>query len=144
MTDRKRRKPTQTFTPEERAALQERAKETKRSPKLGGAAEVLGKIAGMVGSDRRMAERLHAIVVEAAPDLEPRLWYGMPAYAKGGQVVCFFQDAKKFKARYATLGFSDSAALDEGTVWPSASALTDLDEGAATRIAALVRRAVSR
>ena len=124
--------------------MQERAKETKRSPKLGGAAEVLGKIAGMVGSDRRMAGRLHAIVVEAAPDLEPRLWSGRPAYAKGGKVVCFFQDAKKFKTRYATLGFNDSAALDEGTMWPSASALTDLDEGAATRIAALVRRAVSR
>lgn len=127
--------------------MQERAKETKRSPTSGCAAEVLGKIAGIAGmvrSDRRMAERLHAIVVEAAPDLEPRLWYGLPAYAKGGQVVCFFQDAKKFKTRYATLGFSDSAALDEGTMWPSASALTDLDEGAATRIAALVRRAVSR
>lgn len=154
MPDPKRRNPAQTFTPEEQAAMQERAQEQKaeatrrRSGKAAtkgdGTQDVLDKIAGMAEADRLMAQRLHAVVMDAAPELEPRLWYGMPAYARGGKVVCFFQDARKFKTRYATLGFSDSAALDDGTMWPSAYALTDLDEGAATRIAALVRQAVSR
>jgi uncharacterized protein YdhG (YjbR/CyaY superfamily) len=107
-----------------------------------GAPEVLAKIAAMAPEDRAIGERVHALIMAAAPNLSPRLWYGMPAYAKEGKVVCFFQDAKKFKSRYATLGFSDRAALDDGEMWPTAFALKDLTAAAESRISALVKRAV--
>jgi uncharacterized protein YdhG (YjbR/CyaY superfamily) len=131
------------FTDEERAAMKERAKETKRAGKADGEGDVLAKIAEMPEADRVMAERLHAIVKANAPELSPRTWYGMPAYAKDGKVVCFFQSAKKFKSRYATLGFSDSANLDEGAMWPSSYALKKLTGAEEKKIAALVKRAVS-
>jgi len=108
-----------------------------------GERDVLEKIAEMKGSDRAMAKRLHAIVKASAPDLSPRTWYGMPAYAKDGKVVCFFQSAAKFKSRYATFGFSDRANLDKGSMWPTAFALTELTEADEKRITALVKRAVS-
>jgi uncharacterized protein YdhG (YjbR/CyaY superfamily) len=134
------------FTDEERAAMKERAQEVKAAARRGRGAdeegEVLAKIAEMLEPDRVMAERVHAIIMASAPDLSPRLWYGMPAYAKGGSVVCFFQPAQKFKARYATLGFSDKANLDEGTMWPSSYALTELTPAAEERIGELVKRAV--
>jgi uncharacterized protein YdhG (YjbR/CyaY superfamily) len=139
----------QTFTAEERAAMKERAREV-RSEKRRGASkvepehEVLAKIAEMTGTDRAMAERVHAIVQDSAPQLAPRLWYGMPAYAtpgKAGKVVCFFQAAEKFGARYATLGFNDVAQLDDGTMWPTAFALTGLSDGEEARIRELVVRA---
>src|SRR5205807_10431189 len=119
------------FTDEERAAMKERAQELK-ADKADGESDVLAKIAEMPKPDRAMAERLHAIVKSSAPALSPRTWYGMPAYAKDDQVVCFFQSAHKFKARYATFGFSDKANLDEGTVWPTAAA--------EARIGALVKK----
>jgi uncharacterized protein YdhG (YjbR/CyaY superfamily) len=128
------------FTAQERAAMKERARELKSD---GGEADVLAKIAEMQEPDRSMAERLHAIVREAAPELAPRTWYGMPAYAKDGKVVCFFQNATKFKSRYATFGFSDRAQLDDGAMWPTGFALTELNPDVEARIAALVRRAVS-
>src|SRR5690242_3373861 len=128
------------FTAEERAAMKERAQELKKES---GEAEVLAKIAEMNDTDRPMAERLHEIITSTAPELAPRTWYGMPAYAKDGNVVCFFQPAQKFKTRYATLGFSDKANLDEGTMWPNAYALTELTAGDEARIAALVKKAVS-
>ena len=103
---------------------------------------MLAKIAEMLGPDRAMAERLHAVIEASAPGLSPRLWYGMPAYAKDGKVVCFFQSAQKFKTRYATLGFSDDANLDEGVMWPTAFALMELTAAAETRIGALVKKAV--
>jgi uncharacterized protein YdhG (YjbR/CyaY superfamily) len=138
------------FTDEERAAIKERAQELKanarrgsRADKADGEADVLAKIAEMQEPDRAMAERLHAIVKNSAPGLSPRTWYGMPAYAKDGKVVCFFQSGQKFKTRYATLGFSDQANLDEGAMWPTAFALTKLTAAAEARIAALVRKAVS-
>jgi uncharacterized protein YdhG (YjbR/CyaY superfamily) len=133
------------FTAEERAAMKERAKELKarRGGRPDGESEVLAKIAEMQGPDRVMAERLHEIVTASAPDLSPRTWYGMPAYAKDGKVVCFFQSAEKFKTRYATFGFSDKANLDEGTMWPNAFALTKLTPADEKRIATLVKRAVS-
>jgi uncharacterized protein YdhG (YjbR/CyaY superfamily) len=138
------------FTAEERAAMKERAKElkatTRRGPRAGkadGESDVLAKIAEMAEPDRAMAERLHAIIKATAPDLSPRTWYGMPAYAKDGNVVCFFQDAAKFKARYATLGFSDKANLDEGAMWPTSFALTELTSADEAWIAALVKKAVS-
>ena len=140
------------FTAEERAAMQERARELKAEARRGprakkngadGEREVLAKIAEMAEPDRSMAERLHAIIKAAAPALSPRLWYGMPAYAREGNVVCFFQDAAKFKARYATLGFSDKAKLDDGAMWPSSYALTELTAADEARIAALVKKAVS-
>jgi uncharacterized protein YdhG (YjbR/CyaY superfamily) len=138
------------FTAEERAAVKERAKELKaaggRGPRAGkadGESEVLAKIAEMAEPDRVMAERLHAIVKASAPVLSPKLWYGMPAYARDGNVVCFFQDARKFKSRYATLGFSDKANLDEGAMWPSAFALTKLTAADEARIGALVKKAAS-
>lgn len=138
------------FSDEERAAMKERAEELKASARRGrgGAkvddeAAVLAKIAEMPDSDRAIAERIHAIVKANAPELSSRLWYGMPAYAKGGKVVCFFQAAQKFKTRYATLGFNDSANLDEGTMWPTAFALTRLTAADEERIAALVKKAVS-
>ena len=138
------------FTDEERAAMKERAKELKaaarrgpRAAKADGESEVLAKIAEMPGADRALAERLHAIIKASAPALAPRTWYGMPAYAKDGKIVCFFQSAQKFKTRYATLGFSDQANLDEGTMWPVTYALTELTADDEARIRALVKQAVS-
>ena len=143
-------KASRGFTDEERAAMRERAQELKadsrRGPRAGKAGDesaVLAKIAAMPAPDRAMAERLHAIITASAPGLAPKLWYGMPAYAKDGNVVCFFQDARKFKTRYATLGFSDKAALDDGHMWPTAFALTELTADDEARIGALVRKAVS-
>jgi uncharacterized protein YdhG (YjbR/CyaY superfamily) len=138
------------FTEEERDAMKDHAKELKaagrRSSRAGnadGESDVLEKIAAMTGTDRAMAERIHAIVRASAPDLSPRTWYGMPAYAKDGKIVCFFQPAKKFKTRYATLGFNDAANLDEGAMWPIGFALAKLTAGEEARIAGLVRRAAS-
>ncbi len=132
------------FTDEERAAMKERAKERKRSPrasKADGERDLLEKISEMEEPDRAMAERIHAIVTATAPGLAPRTWYGMPAYAKDGNVVCFFQPALKFKARYATLGFNDKAHLDDGTMWPVAYALTELTAADEAMVAALVKKA---
>src|SRR3954451_19122670 len=142
-------KASKGFTDEERAAMRERARELKaarRGPRAGKAdaeSDVLAKIAEMPESDRVMAERLHAIVKATAPDLSPRTWYGMPAYAKDGKVVCFFQSAQKFKSRYATLGFSDKANLDEGAMWPTSFALKEMTVAEEARIEALVKQAVS-
>jgi uncharacterized protein YdhG (YjbR/CyaY superfamily) len=134
---------SERFTDEERAAMKERAKELKAAArKADGESDVLAKIAEMPESDRVMAERLHAIIKASAPALSPRLWYGMPAYARDGNVVCFFQSAQKFKTRYATLGFSDKANLDEGAMWPTAFALTELTVADEARIGALVKKAV--
>jgi uncharacterized protein YdhG (YjbR/CyaY superfamily) len=130
------------FTAEERAAMKERAKELKSS-QGDGESDVLAKIAEMPDEDRAMAERLHALIKASAPDLAPRTWYGMPAYAKDGKVVCFFQSAGKFKSRYATLGFSDKANLDDGAMWPTSFALKKLTRADEKRIAALVKQAVS-
>jgi uncharacterized protein YdhG (YjbR/CyaY superfamily) len=135
---------TAGFTDEERAAMKERAKELKAAArKADGESDVLAKIAEMPESDRVMAERLHALIKASTPALSPRLWYGMPAYARDGNVVCFFQSAQKFKTRYATLGFSDKANLDEGAMWPTAFALTELIATDEARIGALVKKAVS-
>ncbi|MFZ1993688.1 MAG: DUF1801 domain-containing protein [Solirubrobacteraceae bacterium] len=134
------------FTQEERAAMKERAAELKtarRGGKTDGNSDVLIKIAEMPEPDRLMAERVHEIVRAAAPGLAPRTWYGMPAYARDGNVVCFFQGASKFKARYATLGFSDKARLDDGEMWPTAFALKELNTQTEARIAALVKQAAS-
>jgi uncharacterized protein YdhG (YjbR/CyaY superfamily) len=138
------------FTADERAAMKERARELKaaarRGPGAGKAADesaVLAKIAELPGPDRDLGERVHAVIRAAAPDLTPRLWYGMPAYAKNGKVLCFFQSGQKFKTRYATLGFSDEANLDDGQMWSTAFALTDLTAAVEERIAALVQQAVS-
>jgi uncharacterized protein YdhG (YjbR/CyaY superfamily) len=138
------------FTAEERSAMKERAKEVKaaarrgpRASKTDGENDVLAKIAEMPEPDRAMAERIHAIVKASAPDLTPRTWYGMPAYAKDGKVVCFFQSAQKFKSRYATFGFNDTAHLDDGAMWPTAFALTELTAAEEARIAALVKRAAN-
>lgn len=134
------------FTAEEREAMKDRAKETKRGSRASKAdteSEVLAKIADMAEDDRLLAERIHAIVTSAAPELTPKLWYGMPAYAKNGKVLCHFQSAAKFKSKYATLGFSDQAALDDGNVWATSFALTKLTEADEKRIAALVQQAVS-
>jgi uncharacterized protein YdhG (YjbR/CyaY superfamily) len=130
------------FTDEEKAAMKDRIQELKAG-KAEGEGTVLAKIAGMPGPDRTMAGRLHAIIKASAPALTPRLWYGMPAYSKEGNVVCFFQPASKFKTRYATLGFSDEANLDEGAMWPVTFALKGLTAAEEARIAALVKRAVS-
>lgn len=136
------------FTAEERAAMKERAQEVKGSARRGKGAKaddeaaVLAKIAELPDADRALAERIHGVVKVAAPELTSRLWYGMPAYAKDGKVLCFFQAAAKFKTRYATLGFSDVASLDDGAMWPSAYAVTTLTEGDEQRIGDLVRRAV--
>ena len=129
------------FTDEERAAMKERAQELKGN-KADGESALLAKIAEMQGSDRAMAKRLHAIIKASAPALLPRLWYGMPAYAKDDKVVCFFQSAQKFKTRYATLGFSDKANLDEGAMWPVAFALKELTAAEDARIGVLVKKAV--
>jgi uncharacterized protein YdhG (YjbR/CyaY superfamily) len=138
------------FTAEERRAMQQRAQELKaearrgqRAKKADGEGDVLAKIAEMPEPDRAMATRLHAIVKASAPALSPRTWYGMPAYAKDGNVVCFFQSAHTFKARYATFGFSDKANLDQGTMWPVAFALKELTAADEVRIGALVKKAVS-
>jgi uncharacterized protein YdhG (YjbR/CyaY superfamily) len=132
------------FTAEERAAMKERARELKADARrASGESDVLAKIAEMPQPDRAMAERLHAIVKASAPDLSPKTWYGMPAYAKDGNVVCFFQSAQKFKTRYATFGFSDTANLDEGAMWPTAFALKKLTATEEARISALVKKAVS-
>ncbi|PXY19372.1 iron chaperone [Prauserella muralis] len=138
------------FTDEERAAMKEHAQDLKRTARRGaratkanGEGDVLAKIAAMAQPDRALAERVHAIVRATAPGLTPKLWYGMPAYARDGKVVCFFQSAVKFKARYATLGFNDAAHLDEGTMWPTAFALTTLSAAAEKRIGELVKRAAN-
>jgi uncharacterized protein YdhG (YjbR/CyaY superfamily) len=145
MAERKpAKKGTQAFTAEERAAMKERARELKAAAgKAAGESEVLAKIAEMPKADRAIAERLHAIVKASAPALSPRTWYGMPAYAKDGKVVCFFQSAQKFKTRYATFGFSDQANLDEGAMWPTSFALKELTAAEEARIGALVKQAVS-
>ena len=138
---------TDGFTVEERAAMKERAKELKAASRRGkqadGEADVLAKIAEMSEPDRSLAERIHTIVKENAPSLTARTWYGMPAYAKEGKVLCFFQAAEKFGARYASFGFNDVANLDDGTMWPTAYALTALTPDDEARIAALVKQAVS-
>jgi uncharacterized protein YdhG (YjbR/CyaY superfamily) len=138
------------FTDEERNAMKERAQELKATARRGPSADeadgesaVLAKIAEMPDRDRAMGERLHAVIKASAPALSPRLWYGMPAYARDGKVVCHFQPAQKFKTRYATFGFSDAAHLDEGAVWPVAFALTKLTAADEARIGALVKKAVS-
>jgi uncharacterized protein YdhG (YjbR/CyaY superfamily) len=130
------------FTAEERAAMKERAQELKAA-KTDGESALLAKIAEMHGTDRAMAERLHAVIKASAPALSPKTWYGMPAYSKDGKVLCFFQSAQKFKARYATFGFSDEAKLDEGFMWPTSFALKELTAADEARIAALVKRAVT-
>jgi len=138
------------FTDEERVAMKERARELKTTARRGarggtadGESDVLAKIAEMPEPDRALAERLHALIKAGAPALSPRTWYGMPAYAKDGDVVCFFQSAQKFKSRYATLGFSDKANLDDGDMWPTSFALKELTAAEEARIGALVRQAVS-
>ena len=137
------------FTPEERAAMQERAREmkaAKRGGRAGGAdgeRDLLAKIAEMAEPDQSMAERVHAVVMAAAPTLAPRTWYGMPAYAKDGKVICFFQAASKFKVRYATFGFQPDANLDDGAMWPTSFALTELTPDVEARITALVKQAAS-
>ena len=143
-------KKSKGFTDEERSAMKERAQELKaearrgpRADKADGESAVLAKIAEMPEPDRAMAKRLHAIIKASAPALSPKTWYGMPAYAKDGKVVCFFQSAQKFKSRYATLGFSDAANLDEGAMWPTSFALTELTAAEEAKIGALVKKAVS-
>jgi uncharacterized protein YdhG (YjbR/CyaY superfamily) len=138
------------FTDEERGAMKDRAQELKaasrgrsRADQADAEPDVLAKIAEMAEPDRAMAERIHAVIKASAPTLSPKLWYGMPAYAKDGKVVCFFQPAQKFKSRYATLGFNDPANLDEGTMWPTAFALTELTTDDEARVGALVQKAVS-
>ena len=135
-------KASKVFTEAERSAMTERAREMKAG-EADGESEVLAKIAEMSPSDRALAERLHAIIKSTAPALSPKTWYGMPAYAKDGSVICHFQPAQKFKTRYATIGFSDKANLDEGSVWPVAYALTKLTPADEAKIRALVKKAVS-
>jgi len=141
-------KKSKGFTDDERAAMKERAHELKAEARRGadkaeGESAVLAKIAEMQGSERTMAKRLHAIIKASAPDLSPKTWYGMPAYAKDGKVVCFFQSAQKFQSRYATFGFSDQANLDEGAMWPTSFALKELTAAEEAKIGALVKKAVS-
>jgi uncharacterized protein YdhG (YjbR/CyaY superfamily) len=136
------------FTSDEKAAMRERARETKAAAKRGadreaGVADVLSKIAEMPEADRIMAERIHAIVTAAAPELDPKTWYGMPAYARDGKLICFFKAADKFKSRYATFGFEEDAHLDDGTMWPTSWALTKLTAADEAKIAALVKKAAS-
>ncbi len=140
-------KTSKGFTADEQAAMKERAKELKaearaNKDKADGESDVLAKIAEMTEPDRAMGERLHAVIKASAPALSPKTWYGMPAYARDGKVVCFFQSAQKFKSRYATFGFSDEANLDEGAMWPTAFALTELTAADEARIGALVKKAV--
>ena len=137
-------KPTKRFTDEERGAMKDRLQELKAEAKKADAEEdVLAKIAEMSEPDRVMGERLHAIIKASAPALSPKLWYGMPAYAKDGKIVCFYQPAQKFKSRYATFGFNDDANLDEGGMWPTAFALKELTAAEEATIGALVKKAVS-
>ncbi len=143
-------KTSKGFTDEERLAIKDRVQELKaparrgaRADEADGESEVLAKIAEMTGPDRALGDRLHAIIKASAPALSPRLWYGMPAYAKDGKVVCFFQSAQKFKTRYATFGFNHAANLDDGAVWPVAFAVTKLTAAEEARIGALVKKAVS-
>lgn len=136
-----------TFSAEEKTAMKDRAREQKAAArtsadKADGVRDVLAKIAEMSAPDRAMAERLHAVIAASAPSLAPKLWYGMPAYALDGKVVCFFQTAEKFKTRYATFGFSDEAKLDDGNMWPAAYALTTLTAADEKRIGVLVKQAV--
>jgi uncharacterized protein YdhG (YjbR/CyaY superfamily) len=140
-----RRSKAQSFTAEERAAIKERAKEVRSTAKKSGdgTQEVLAKIAAMQGSDREIAEQLHALIQTDAPSLQVQTWYGMPAYAKDGKVICFFQDARKFKTRYATLGFSDKARLDDGAMWPTGFAILKLGATEKEQIRSLLRRALS-
>jgi uncharacterized protein YdhG (YjbR/CyaY superfamily) len=143
-TEKSAKTTSKGFTDEERAAMKERARELKaEADKADGESAVLAKIAEMQGPDRTMAERLHTLIKASAPALSPKTWYGMPAYAKDGKVVCFFQSAEKFKSRYATFGFNDSANLDEGAMWPIAFALKELTAADEARIGALVKKAVS-
>jgi len=138
-----RKQPAAKFSAEERAAMKERQRELRaQAAGADGEVDVLAKIAEMPQPDRAMAERIHAIVKQAAPGLTPRTWYGMPAYAKDGQVVCFFQAAAKFKARYSTFGFSGNAKLDDGAMWPTSFALTEISTGVEKEITELVKRAV--
>jgi uncharacterized protein YdhG (YjbR/CyaY superfamily) len=139
MAEKKPAKRRKGFSDEEKAAMRERAREAKGKD---GESDLLAKIAEMKEPDRAMAERLHALMKDVAPDLTPKTWYGMPAYAKDGQVVCFFQPAAKFKARYSTFGFNEKANLDDGDMWPTAYALTELTPAAEKKIAALVKKAV--
>ena len=148
MSAKKATQKSEGFTDEERAAMKERARELKaqaraNTKKAEGESDLLAKIAEMEGSDRSMALRLHQIITASAPTLSPKTWYGMPAYAKDGKVVCFFQSAAKFKSRYATFGFSDQANLDEGAMWPTAFALKELTATEEAKITALVMKAVS-
>ena len=143
-TTRASGKTSKGFTAEERAAMKQRALELKAAAgKAEGEDAVLAKIGEMAAPDRAMGKRLHTVIKASAPTLSPKLWYGMPAYAKDGKVVCFFQDAQKFKSRYATFGFSDAANLDEGALWPVAFALKELTAAAEARIGALVKKSVS-
>src|SRR5215208_1659266 len=138
-------KKSEGFTAEERAAMRERARELKaEAQRADGERAVLAKIAEMQGPDRAIAERLHEIVKASAPELSPKTWYGMPAYAKDGKVLCFFQSAQKFNSRYATFGFSDKANLDEGAMWATSFALKELTDTEEAKISALVKRAVSQ
>ena len=138
-------KKSEGFTAEERAAMKERARELKaEAQRADGKRAVLAKIAEMQGPDRAMAKRLHEIIKASAPALSPKTWYGMPAYAKDGKVVCYFQSAQKFDSRYATFGFSDKANLDEGGMWPTSFALKELTATEEAKISALVKRAVSQ
>ncbi|MEA4909313.1 MAG: DUF1801 domain-containing protein [Anaerolineaceae bacterium] len=148
MSPKKDTQDPQGFTDEEKAAMKERAKELKAAARVdkdraAGESDLLAKIAEMPEPDRSMATRLHAIVTANAPELMPKTWYGMPAYARDGKVVCFFQSAQKFNARYATFGFNDTANLDAGAMWPTSFALKELTPADEERIAALVRKAVS-
>jgi uncharacterized protein YdhG (YjbR/CyaY superfamily) len=141
-------KKAKAFTDDERAAMKERAQEMKAEARRGadkaaGESDVLAKIAEMKGNDRALAERIHAIVKASAPALSPKTWYGQPAYAKDGKIICFFQPAAKFKSRYATLGFSDEANLDKGAMWPTSFALKELTAAEEAKIGALVKKAVS-
>ena len=144
MSPKKRARDRKTggFTAEERAAMRDRVRELK-ADKTDGESAVLARIAAMKGTDRVMAERLHAIIKASAPALVPKTWYGMPAYARGDKVVCFFQSAQKFKSRYAMLGFSDKANLDDGAMWPTYFALKELTAVEEARIVALLKKAVS-
>src|SRR5919112_277338 len=144
MSAKKSTKKSEGFTAEERAAMRERARELKaEAQRADGERDVLAKIAEMPETDRAMGERLHEIVKASAPELSPKTWYGMPAYAKDGKVVCFFQSAKKFNSRYATFSFSDKANLDEGAMWATSFALKELSATEEAKISALVKRAVS-
>jgi hypothetical protein len=144
MTDTTKKTTKKGFTDQEKAAMKARAKELKAAEdREEGEKAVLAAIAALPETDRSMAERLHAIIIASVPALAPRTWYGMPSYAKDGTVVCFFQSAQKFKTRYATLGFSDKANLDEGSMWPVAYALKELTAADEAKIAELVKKAVS-